>query len=58
MLPADRHSGRAVCPAPLLDWVKDSYLKALKLYGPEHPLTRSWRAELRDLKTFSAVHQA
>lgn len=50
----DRNTTSSECSAQLLAWVTSAYQQALRLYGPAHPLTRSWLTELRDVKWFAA----
>lgn len=54
MISPDRTSNPS-SSAQLHAWVKAAYIHALEHYGPDHPLTKSWLAELRDLECF-VVH--
>jgi hypothetical protein len=44
----------ATCSPNLVAWARAAYLHAGELYGPGHPLTKSWLHELRDLEFFAS----
>ena len=54
MTTRERKSETPRCADRTLAWVKAAYLNSLKRYGPNHPLTRSWLAEIKDVENFLA----